>query len=40
MDVHWHDDRVSIICAAVNNAVRVNASLERLMRPRTSVFPD
>ena len=35
IDVHWHD-RVNITCAAVNNAVLVNASPDRLMRPRTS----
>lgn len=34
IDVHWHD-RVSITCAAVNSAVRVNASPDRLMWPRT-----
>lgn len=39
IDVHWHD-RVSITCAAVNSAVHVNASPDRLMRPRTSVSPD
>lgn len=35
IDVHWQD-RVSITCAAVKSAVRVNASPDRLMRPRTS----
>ena len=33
-------DRVSITWAAVKSAVRVKASPERDMRPRTSVSPD
>lgn len=36
IDAHWQD-RVSIKCAAVKSAVRVHASPDRLIRPRTSV---